>query len=114
MPEFDWSNDQFRKSFEEDLAVHRKIKKDWNIFKKIKWFSGVIGFQAFLIVCFYGVICYTIVNDARNEKIEIEAQMKAVCFIQIIISVFTSVCPFFIEWIHLLVHLPHFSFSLHY
>ena len=80
MPEFDWSNDELRKSFEEDLAVHRKIKKDWNILKKIKWFSGVIGFQACLIVCFYGTICYTIVNDARNEKIEKEAQMKSVCF----------------------------------
>ena len=84
MPVFDWNDDELRKSFEEDLAVHRKIKKDWNIFKKIKWFSGVIGFQACLVVSFYGTICYTIVNDARNEKIEKEAQMKAVCFINLI------------------------------
>ena len=44
MPVFDWSNDELRQSFEKDLMVHRKLKKDWTCFEKMKWFTGHTGF----------------------------------------------------------------------
>ena len=86
MPVFDWSNDELRKSFEKDLLIHRNLKKDLTFCEKIRWFTGVIGIQAFLVICFYGTACYQIINDAKNEKIEKEAKMKAVCFIRPIYS----------------------------
>ena len=79
MPVLDWNNDELRNQYEEDLFIHRKIKKNWTWSKKLQWFVGIIGFQACLVICFYGTVCFYIVKDAKEKKIAEEEAMKEVC-----------------------------------
>lgn len=76
MPSIDWSRDEERKEFENDLAVYRATKKNYSLLQWLRWFSGVVLLPALLVLAFYGPVGYTIVNDARQEKIEKEEAMN--------------------------------------
>ena len=76
MPLIDWSTEEQRKQFEKDLNDHRGIKKTYSWIQWLLWFSGVIILPAMLVLCFYGPVAYTIVNDQRN--IDSEQQSRKI------------------------------------
>ena len=81
MTAFDWSNDIYRKKFEDNLSRHRNIKRNWPLFKKVQWFLGIIVIQAALVVWFYGAACFYIIAGAKQTKEEKELIMKEVCIL---------------------------------
>ena len=78
MTAFDWSNKIQCKKFEDDLSRHRNIKRKWSFGKKIQWFIGIFVIPAALLVFFYGLACFYIINDAKNAKQKKEWIMKEV------------------------------------
>ena len=74
MPSVDWSSDFQRLQFENDLKAHRDIKKKYPWSQWLLWLSGIILMPAFLVLCFYGPVGYTIVND--QYKIDEEQAIK--------------------------------------
>ena len=75
MPLIDWSTDEQRIQFEKDLKAHRGIKKKYSWIQWLLWFSGVIILPVMLVLCFYGPVAYTIVNDQRNIDSEQSIKM---------------------------------------
>ena len=72
MSSIDWSNDAERIEFENDLEVHRATRKNYSLSQWLQWFCGIVLLPALLVLAFYGPVGYTIVNDARKEKIDKE------------------------------------------
>ena len=78
MTAFDWTNKIQCKKFEDDLSRHRNIKRKWSLVKKIQWFIGIFLIPAALLVFFYGLACFYIINDAKHVKQKKEWIMKEV------------------------------------
>ena len=74
MPSIDWSNDEQRKQFENDIQAQRDNRRKYSWWQWLLWFSGVILLPAMLVFCFYGPVGYSIVNDQR--KIDTEESGK--------------------------------------
>ena len=81
MSSIDWSNDAERIEFENDLEVHRAMRKNYSLSQWLQWFCGIVLLPALLVLAFYGPVGYTIVNDARKQMVVKEEDDITISFV---------------------------------
>ena len=68
MEEIDWKNSSTRDVFDKALKTHNERKKDWSLWKKIRWLIEIVLFQFICMATLYGGCAFMIRQNAIQQK----------------------------------------------